>query len=136
VPSAQDILSVYLLVARISQRRRKAMVRDRLLLLAGSAALELGLWDVADLCRQKILDHNPGHLVRRFASLRQAAGDADYEALVAQLRRKYPFERVEFFLSRVRPDWASERARYASDEAFAKAMLTDDRDDSGRRTGE
>lgn len=132
MPTRQDMLSVYLQVARISERRRKTMARDRFLLLAATAAVELGLGDVADRCREKILLHNPGHLVRRFDSLRAAVGDPGYEALVAQLRRKYPFERVEFLLSRVKPNWASERARYTSDEAFAEAMLADDGDNPGR----
>ena len=126
MPSTEDILSVCLQLARISQRRHKTMARDRFLLLAAAVAIDLELWGVADLCRQKILDHNAGHLVRRFGSMREAVGDPDFDALVTQLWRKYPFERIEYLLSRVHPDWASERARYRTDEAFARAMLAED----------
>lgn len=126
MPTAQDILSVYLQLARVSQRRREAMARGRFLVLAGMVAMDLELWDVADLCRRRILDHNPGHLVRRFESMRDAVGDEDYDALVTQLWRKYPFERLEYLLSRVHPNWASERAGYRTDEEFAQAMLAED----------
>jgi len=126
MPTAQEILSVYLQLARVSQRRRKAMARDRFLVLASMVAVDLELWDVADLCRRRILDHNPGHLVRRFESMRDAVGNEDYETLVTQLWRKYPFERLEYLLSRVQPNWASERARYRTDAEFARAMLAGD----------
>lgn len=126
MPTTQEILSVYLQLAGVSQRRRKAMARDRFLVLASMVAVDLELWEIADLCRRRILDHNPGHLVRRFESMRDAVDDEDYEALVTQLWRKYPFERLEYLLSRVQPNWASERSRYRTDEEFARAMLAGD----------
>lgn len=126
MPEAQDILSVYLQLARLSRRRRSVMVRDRFLVLAAMVAMDLELWDVADLCRGTILQHNPGHLVRRFPSMRDAVDDEDFEALVTQLWRKYPFERGEFLLSRLHPSWAAERSRYQNNEAFARAMLLEE----------
>ena len=49
------LLSIYLHLAAASDRRRRPHVRDRLLLLAGAMAAQMGLLPIAACCRQRVL---------------------------------------------------------------------------------
>ena len=55
--SPAEQLGMYLHLARASQQRQRPLVRDRLLVLAGAIAVEMGLNGIAAYCRQQILDH-------------------------------------------------------------------------------
>ena len=67
-----DELATFLHLARASEMRRRPMVRDKLLVLAGVAAQRLELDEIADACRAKVLKQNPGHLLRRWPSMAEA----------------------------------------------------------------
>ena len=58
-------LGIYLHLARASDQRRRPLVRDRLLILAGAIAAEIDLDAVAAYCRHQVLLHNPHHLLRQ-----------------------------------------------------------------------
>ena len=116
-------LGVYLHLAQASLRRRRPLVRDRMLLLAGVTAANMQLPALAAYCRHEILRHNPQHLVRRWATLPEALVDEDFLSLLRQLRRKYPLEKTERLLDALGVDMAREREAYYSDLEYAAAIL-------------
>ena len=117
------MLGTYLHLARASALRRRPMVRDKLLVLAGVTAAEMGLGDIADVCRQKVLSHNTRHLMRRWPSLDEALRDDRFQSYLKQLRRRYTPEKAEHMLSSLGIELARERELYASDHEYAAALL-------------
>jgi hypothetical protein len=65
-------------------------MRDRFLVLAADAALAAGQDQEAERLRGHLLEKNPHHLLRPFASLREALGSADVESYLRELRSNYP----------------------------------------------
>ncbi len=120
-PSYQ--LGVYLHLAQASQRRRRPLVRDRMLLLAGVTAANMQIESLAAYCRRAILQHNPQHIVRRWPSLPEALVDEEFLAFLRQVRRKYPPEKAERLLDALGVELARERDAYYSDLEYAAAIL-------------
>jgi hypothetical protein len=118
-----DLLGLYLHLARASEQRRRPLVRDKLLLLAGVIAARMELPHIAALCRQRILEHNPGHMVRRWPTLGDALEDDDFLHLLRQAQRRYPLEKAERMLVTLGIDMAREREAYYSDNEYAAALL-------------
>ena len=115
-------LAVYLHLARASELRRRLLVRDRLLVIAGALACEVGLPRIAALCRAKILEHNPAHLVRRWRDFVTAIGDSEFQQYHKQLARRFPAEKAEQMLQSLGIEWANERAAYFDDEEYAASI--------------
>ncbi|NOX53267.1 MAG: hypothetical protein GXP27_02285 [Planctomycetes bacterium] len=90
---------VYVRLAELAARKSQPIGRDRFLLLAGVAACRAGWPEVADQCRRLVLEHNPKHLVGRYASLADAVRDNQAEPFFRRLERFCPFERAEYLLS-------------------------------------
>jgi hypothetical protein len=86
-------------LAGIAQDRQQMPQRDKFLLLAGAAACETGLSEVADRCRDLVLQHNPQHLVGRYPSLGDALCDVDYAGFHTQLLRFCSYEQGEHLLA-------------------------------------
>jgi hypothetical protein len=86
-------------LAAISQDRQQLPQRDKFLLLAGAAACEGGFSEVADRCRELVLQHNPRHLVGGYPSLADALCDADYVGFHTQLLRFCSYEQGEHLLA-------------------------------------
>lgn len=118
-----ELLATYLHLARASQQRRQPLVRDRLLVLSADLAARMGLKQIAAYCRHQILKHNPGHLLHRWEVVEDALGNERFHALVGQLRRRYPWEKVEQMLASLGIDRAHERETYYSDLEYAAALL-------------
>ena len=118
-----QILGMYLHLARASAARRQPMVRDKLLVLAGVTALEMDLPEIAARCRHEILQHNAWHLVRKWPTLAAAAADERFEPYLKQLRRRYSPERAEHMLHALGIELARERDSYYSDHEYASALL-------------
>ena len=118
-----DHLGIYLHLAWASGQRRRPMVRDRLLVLAGAIAAELDLDAVAAYCRYQILEHNPRHFVRRWLTLSAALDDEDFQRHRKQLQRRYPREKAEQMLESLGIQMAREREAYFSDYEYAAAIL-------------
>ena len=116
-------LGVYLHLAQASKRGRRLLMRDRMLVLGGSLAAELGLHSLAAYCRDEILRHNPKHLIRRWATVALALDDDDFLVFLKQVRRRYPSERVERMLDSMGLDMARERETYYTDAEYAAAIL-------------
>lgn len=128
-----DMLASYLHLARAAELRRQMLVRDRVLLLAAVIATRIGLGPIAAACRQRILEHNPGHLIGRWPTLADALHEEDFQTLLRQLAHRYAPERVEQLLAQLGVQRGRERAVYASDGEYAAALLGADWDDLCRR---
>jgi hypothetical protein len=88
-------LIVYLRVAQAFKNRLRMSDRDRALVLAGISATSLQMTSIADFCRQLILQHNHGHMLRKYPSFAAALEDADFEVFLKQVRRKLTPEQAE-----------------------------------------
>lgn len=126
---ADRMLGMYLHLARASHVRRQPMVRDRLLLLAGVQAEQMGLGPISDLCRHKILAHNARHLVRSWPTLNAALADEEFQSYLKQLHRRYSREKIEHMLHALGIELGREREAYFDDLEYAAALL-DTRPDS------
>jgi len=120
---ASHELGVFLHLAQASFRRRRPLVRDRMLLLAGTTAANMQIHSLADYCRTEILLHNPQHLVRRWPSLAEALVDFEFIAYLRQIRRRYPLEKAEQLLESLGIETANERETYYSDVEYAASIL-------------
>lgn len=77
-------------------------VRDRFLVLAAEAALTAGRTDEAEAIRGRLLQLNPHHLLKPYASINQAMQSPDVKSYVEGLRRTYPREQAEQMLESIR----------------------------------
>ena len=118
-----DPLILYLHLARAAEMRRRPLARDKLLVMAAAAAMEDGLLPVAALCRAKILEHNPAHLLGKFPSFGHAQGDDRFQALLARVGRDYPRERAEHMLESLGIELGREQAVYQDANEYAAALL-------------
>ncbi len=103
--------------------RRQPLVRAKLLILAAVQAQEMGLDQIAALCRHRVLTQNQRHLVRRWPTIGEALETEAFQTHVKQLRRRYAPEKVEHMLASLGIEMGRERAAYFSDTEYAAALL-------------
>lgn len=120
---ADRTLGMYLHLARASHMRRQPMVRDKLLVLAGVQAEQMGLEEISALCRHKILAHNARHLVRGWPTLTAALADEKFQSYLKQLKRRYSAEKTEHILHSLGIELGREREAYFNDLEYAAALL-------------
>lgn len=130
-----EMLANYLHLARAAERRRQMLVRDRVLLMAAVIAAQIRLPPIAAACRERILAHNPRHLVGRWPSVAEALKAEEFQTLIRQLATRYAPERVEQLLAQLGIQRGRERATYAGDGEYAAALLGADWDELCRRHG-
>jgi hypothetical protein len=123
VPQPDRLLGMYLHLARASEMRRQPMVRDKLLVLAGVTAAEMGLAEISAECRERVLSSNHWHLVRNWPTLGEALDDERFQVYFKQLSRRYSPEKAEYLLGRLGIDMARERDAYFTDHEYAAALL-------------
>jgi hypothetical protein len=120
---ADRMLAMYLHLARASHLRREPMVRDKLLVLAGVQAEQMGLVPISADCRDKILAHNARHIVRRWPTMGDALGDEHFHTYLKQLKRRYSPEKIEHMLSSLGIEMGREREAYFSDLEYATSLV-------------
>lgn len=130
-----EILANYLNLARAAQRRQQPLVQGRALLLAAVIAAQIELEPIAAACRERILQHNPRHLVRRWPTVSAALEEEEFQTLVNQLSTRYGPERVERMIEQLAMEPKIDRADSASDGEFAAALLGADWHDLVDRFG-
>jgi hypothetical protein len=133
--SPVELLGIYLHLARTAAQRKRPLVRDRLLVLAAALAADLELPAIAACCQARVVEHNPGHLLARFATVSEANEREEFNTLRRQLIRRYSPERAEQLIQSLRIEWRAERAAYYSDEEYAAALLGLTLDELNRRYG-
>ena len=116
-------LPMYLHLARASHARRQALVRDKLLVLAGATAQEMGLEPISANCRQKILANNAQHLIRQWPTFMAALADEHFQSYLKQLKRRYSSEKIEHMLESLGIELGREREAYFTDLEYANALL-------------
>ena len=116
-------LVLYLRLAQAFKNRLLMADRDRALLLAGVRATRLGMPAVAEFCRRLILQHNPGHMVRRWDSVERALQDDDFLHLLRQVQRKLPIERAESMLVELGDSCDVRPTDYPDDLGFVAAVM-------------
>lgn len=119
-----ELLGLYLRLAAASERRLRPQVTDRLLILIGAMAAELNLPVVAAGCRDRILKHNPQHLIKNYATFEDASSNVDFETFIKQLWRRYSAETVERHIQELEIETGNERQAYFSDEEYALSLLS------------
>jgi hypothetical protein len=95
--SDRDLLN-YVKLAALSAGKGQPLGRDRFLVLAGAAACHAGLLDVAERCRELVVQDNPQHLIGRFDSFPDAMRSEDFTPLLKHLQRLCPVEQAEYLL--------------------------------------
>jgi hypothetical protein len=89
------MLRVYEELANRFAKQNEPRFRDHCLVLAADTALAAGRPQDADRMRQRLLQFNPHHLLRPFASMVEAMQAPDVQEYVADLRRQWPPEVVQ-----------------------------------------
>ena len=130
-----DRMAIYLHLARASEMRRRMHVRDRFLVLAAVLAARSDLPRIAAYCRQRIMQHNPQHLIQRWDTVWQAAGDPEFVHFLRHIERRYPLETAEGMLSSLGVEMGRERATYYDDEEYAASLLGVSLDELTERFG-
>ena len=95
----EEALLNYLQLAIVSEQKRQYSGRDKLLLLAGQAGCQAGLLEIADRCRDLVLNRNPHHLVGKQDHFHEMLTTEEGMSLMRQLERQIPLERVELLVS-------------------------------------
>jgi hypothetical protein len=103
---------VYCELATVFAEQGQDQLRDRFLVLAADAAREFNLDAQAEELRVRLLEFNPHHLLKPFASFEEAMSADDVRSYVEGLRKKYPFEESEQLLNELR----NERSRLGPGE--------------------
>jgi hypothetical protein len=104
--SRVNSLRVYRDLAELYERRGQAPMRDRFLVLAADAAYDGGQADEAERLRQRLLQANPHHLLKPYASFAQALEAPDVQVYVQDLRVNYPPPVAEELLHSLRANEA------------------------------
>ncbi|MBI5759574.1 MAG: hypothetical protein HZA46_13730 [Planctomycetales bacterium] len=92
----------FIKLAGVSQSKQQLAQRDKFLLLAAATAVESGFDQVAERCRQLVLDHNPAHLIHRFESVPFAISHPEYQSFQRQLKRFCSYEKAEHHLTQLK----------------------------------
>jgi hypothetical protein len=98
MPTVRNALELYQQLADWYEQRNQAQMRDRFLVLAADSALSSGKSDMAERLRNRLLQQNPHHLLKPYASFAEAMKAPDVQSYVADLRRSYSPEAAEHLL--------------------------------------
>jgi hypothetical protein len=99
MPSSDHKARVYEELADWEHQHGSPQARDRFLILAADAALAAGHAEDAERFRARLLELNPHHLLRPYASMADAMKSSDVHSYVADLRGTYPPEEAEKLLN-------------------------------------
>lgn len=94
-----ETLAAFVLLAKAEEQRLNLMDRDRVLVIAATIASERHMEALAGYLRHLVLEHNSGHMLKKYPTLYEALVDPDFQHFLKVVRRKYPFERVEQLLT-------------------------------------
>ena len=98
MPSTDQTVRVYRELAENYGRQSQTQMRDRFLFLAAEAAFSAGQPDEAEILRDRLLQHNPHHILRPFSSFSEAMKSVDVRNYASALKRSHPFEQAEHHL--------------------------------------
>ncbi len=93
---------IYRELADWYERRAEPSMRDRFLVLAMDAAYRAGHPEEAEQLRRRLLQVNPHHLLRPYATVAEASQAADVQTYLRDLRMNYPSEVAQVLLRSLR----------------------------------
>lgn len=102
MPSVEQTFRTYQELATLYAEEGQAQLRDRFLVLAADALYSAGRVEDAERVRTRLLQVNPHHLIKPFASYDQAMSSTDVKDYVVGLRRTYPPEKAAGLLEQIR----------------------------------
>jgi hypothetical protein len=111
--TSEQTICNYERLAEAYDRQGQSQMRDRFLVLAADAALAAGRTSEAEAYRTRLLQSNPHHLLKPYASLVEAMKNPDVQNYVTALRRSHPPEKSGQLLDTVRRE-GSESGEAAS----------------------
>jgi hypothetical protein len=121
---AQDTLpQVYRELADWYDRRGEPSMRDRFFVLGIDAAQRVGRHEEAEKMRHRLLQVNPHHMLRPFASFGEASQAADVQTYLRDLRMNYPSEVALELLRSLRANAHRLAPEVARAEAESNATL-------------
>jgi hypothetical protein len=127
MPSVDQTIHIYEELAEVYERQGQAKLRDWFLVLAADAALSAGRRDEAEGFRGRLLQINPHHLLKPFASMADALKSPDVQGYVVELRRAYPPQAAEQLLESQKTAGASAgRPQRAENRAAAPAAVEEE----------
>ena len=118
-----DEMILYLRLAQAYRARLQLPDRDRALVLAGTCAHVMKMPELAEFCRQLVLQNNPGHMLRKYDTFAEATQDSDFGVFLRQVRRKISPERAESQLIELDYHCDVRRTDYQTDAEFAAAVM-------------
>ncbi len=116
MPSAAQAVRIYRELADWHQEQGQPQQRDRFLVLAADAALAGGQGDEAERLRGRLLQLNPHHLLKPYASFAEATRAGDVQSYLSALRQSHPWEAAERMLATLRPDELETRSDAPKEE--------------------
>jgi hypothetical protein len=100
--AADQALDLYRQLADWYEQQGQAQMRDRFLVLAADAALLAKHPETAERFRARLLQQNPHHLLKPYATFAEAMKAPDVQSYVADLRRTYSPETASHLLHSLR----------------------------------
>src|SRR4051794_24700922 len=97
-PQTQN-MQLYSDLADAYERLGQVTMRDRFLMLAADAALQMLLTDEAERFRQRLLSGSRHHMLRPYGSFVEAAEAPDVQTYLRDLRLNYPPDVAEQMLA-------------------------------------
>src|SRR5262245_49993043 len=113
---SEETQNLYEALAGRFDHHHEPRQRDILLVLAADAALTGGRGGEAERLRARLLQGNPHHLLKPFATMREALESSDIRDYVADLRRRFPTPHAQELLEKM-------RAKEAPIEAPVKSVF-------------
>ncbi len=104
MPSADQPVQTYRQLAEHYNEQGEAQLRDRFLILAADAAFTIGRRDEAESLCGRLLQHNPHHMLKPYASFAEALKSVDVRNYVAALRRTHPQDKSRQLLETLQPN--------------------------------
>lgn len=86
-------------LAVLSQQKGQLPGRDKFLVLAAASACRAGWPEVAERCRELVLEHNPAHIVGRSPTFVDTMRSPDFAPFLRQLERFASYEKAEHLLA-------------------------------------
>ena len=99
MPDHERAMLAYVRLAALSQKKQQLSGRDRFLILAAAEACRAGWPEVAERCRELVLENNPAHLIHRSPSMSEALRDDNFNTFLRQLERFCGLEKAEYLLT-------------------------------------
>ena len=100
--NSEEWFTTFVRMAFVALKRGVLYERDKFLVLVAVHAVVLDRWNVAEACCTTILEHNSGHMIGKYESLRDALKDAGWKTYVRRLQREWPLEKLETVLDHPR----------------------------------